>query len=257
MSPEKLREPLPTDVADLPRLPDTYGVAFAAALEALDVVVADPIRRAIDDHVRLMLAWNAKINLTAIVEPGDIARLHVADSLAAIRILAAHAVDAFADIGSGAGFPGIPLAAALGTTTLLVESTAKKARFLEAAIGVTGLAHVDVAAGRAEAVAADPRNREQWPAVTARAVAALPDLVELAFPLLRRGGILVAWKRGDLRAEIAAAERAGRALGGARFDVLNAPQDVLPGHRLVVIEKHRRTPSDYPRDPATRRRRPW
>jgi 16S rRNA (guanine527-N7)-methyltransferase len=234
-----------------------YDRALDAALEALGFKPASATRRAIDDHVRLMLAWNAAINLTAIADPADVARLHVADSLAAVPVLADHAVTAFVDIGSGAGFPGIPLAAALGSRTLLVESIAKKARFLETVIGAVGIGGVTVAATRAEALAADPGHRERWPAATARAVAALPELVELAFPLLGRGGILVAWKRGDLGDEIAAAERAGQALGGARIEVVDAAPEVLPGHLLVVVEKLRGTPSEYPRDPAARQRRPW
>ena len=205
-----------------------------------------------------MLAWNRAINLTAITEPAAVARLHVADSLAAVPTLAAERIAAFVDLGSGAGFPALPLAVVLGTETCLVESVGKKARFLEASAVAAGLAtRVRVAASRAETFGADPAHREQWPAVTARAVAGLADLVELAFPLLRPGGILVAWKRGEIDPELAAAGRAAEALGGGVIEVQPTHVGTLPGHVLVIVRKRGSSPREYPRDPAARRRRPW
>jgi len=171
-------------------------------------------------------------------------------------------VRTFVDIGSGGGFPGIPLAAALpAERALLVESIRKKASFLEAAVAATGLAAtVEVAAVRAEDVAADPGHRERWPAVVARAVASLPDLVELSFPLLARGGSLVAWKSGrDERDddELAAGRRAVEGLGGGRIRVVEGVSPGRPDHRLVVATKRGATGSAYPRQPAARARRPW
>ena len=105
----------------------------------------------------------------------------------------------FLDLGSGGGYPGLPLALALpAERALLVDSIAKKAAFLEVAVAAAGVAgRVEIAAARAESLAADRRHRERWPAVTVRAVASLAELVELAFPLLAPGGVLVAWKRGS------------------------------------------------------------
>jgi 16S rRNA G527 N7-methylase RsmG len=113
---------------------------------------------------------------------------------------------------------------------------------------------VAVVADRAEAVARDPGDRERWPAVTARAVAALPELVELAFPLLLPGGILVAWKRGAFESEIGAAEMLLPGVGGGRIEVVGSGLSSLPDHRLVVVEKTGRTAESWPRDPAVRRR---
>jgi 16S rRNA (guanine527-N7)-methyltransferase len=141
---------------------------------------------------------------------------------------------------------------------LLVEPVAKKARFLETVVAATGVgAVVDVVTARAEALAAEPAHRGRWPSVTARAVANLAELVELSFPLLSPGGVLVAWKRGDLVAEVSAARRAIEALGGG--SMASVPVDVsgLDGHRLVVITSRGRVPSGYPRDPAARKGRPW
>jgi 16S rRNA (guanine527-N7)-methyltransferase len=253
-----LREPLPTDVTGLPPLPAAYDDALDQALGELDLSLGHDARQKVADHVRLMLAWGEAMNLTAIRDPADVARLHVADSLSAVPVLTARSVTGLIDLGSGAGFPGLPLAIALGCEALLVESVGKKARFLEAAVAATGVGgRVRVAAMRAEALAADRAHRERWPAVTARAVADLAELVEVAFPLLRRRGILVAWKRGDLAAEHAPARRAVDALGGGRIDVEDVAVTSLRGHRLVIVTKLGTTPPGYPRDPAARRRRPW
>lgn len=212
---------------------------------------------ALEGHARLLLAWTAAINLTAIREPAEVARLHVLDSLAAVPLLRARGVDAFVDLGSGGGFPGVPLAAALpAARALLVDSVGKKARFLETVAGAVGLDRtVAVESVRAELLAAG-RDREAWPAVTARAVAPLADLVELAFPLLRPGGLLVAWKRGPLDEEAAAAGPVLAALGGGRLEVHDADLPGLAGHRLVVAVKEGPTPARFPRDPAERRRGP-
>jgi 16S rRNA (guanine527-N7)-methyltransferase len=228
------------------------------AIPAADLIADAAALDLIADHVRLLLAWNAAINLTAIREPADIAREHVLDSLAAVPLMRSAGVDEFLDIGSGAGFPGLPLAAVLpARRALLVESIGKKARFLETAIAATGLGdRVAVAAARAEALAADPRHRELWQAVVARAVTDASELVELAFPLLRRGGLLVAWKRRPWDEELQRAERALRQLGGRVASVEEVHVPGLEDHVLAVVEKTGPTPREFPRDPAARRRRP-
>jgi 16S rRNA G527 N7-methylase RsmG len=156
----------------------------------------------------------------------------------------------------------LPLAVALpAERALLVESVAKKADFLAAATVGSGLAgRIEVAARRSESVAGDERSREAWPAVTARAVAALDELVELAFPLLQPDGVLVAWKSGDIPTELAAAGRAADALGGGEILELGEAAPAVPGLKgrfLVAITKRGRTPPGFPRDPALRKRRPW
>ena len=179
------------------------------------------------------------------------------DSLTAVALL--RHVQGFVDLGSGGGFPGIPLAAALPVERVaLVDSVGKKAAFLAAAVDVAGLSsRAGVAAARAEDLAGESRHRERWPAVTARAVGSLAELVELAFPLLAVGGRLVAWKRGDIGAEMQAAGRAIGALGGGSIVDEAVRVTGLTRHRLVVITKHGRTARAFPRDPATRRRQPW
>ncbi len=253
------RKPLPTRVDETPDLPPAYGTALRQGLDALGIGLGADVHAAIDGHVRLLLAWTTAINLTAIREPGAVALGHVIDSLSAVPLLGERGIDRFVDVGPGGGFPGLPLAAALpAARAVLAEPIGKKAAFLGTVIEAVGLQRsAEAVAVRAEALAGDRRHRGRWPAVTARAVAGLADLVELAFPLLVPGGILVAWKRGDLAAELPAAERAVDALGGGSLEIRPVRVPGLDGHRLVVATAGGRVSPAYPRDPGTRKRRPW
>ena len=253
--PNRPREPLPTSVHGLSELPAEYRRALEAGLASLAARLTPEAQAAIDGHVRLLLAWAPAINLTAIRYPACVALRHVVDSLTGLPFILG--ANSFLDLGSGGGFPGLPLAAAAPTVeALLVESIAKKARFLSTVVEATGLGpRVRVAADRAEALAALPANRGRWPVVTARAVGSLPTLVELALPLLRPGGRLVAWKRGDTAAEVAEARRALPRFGGASVELVPSQIDGLPGHILVVVTKRghaRRVPA---RDRGMRARR--
>ena len=256
---DRPREPLPTRVEDTPPLPNAYDAALDAGLAELGLTLPDAARTAIDGHARLLLAWTAAINLTAIRDPAAVAVAHVIDSLTALLVLRERGADRFIDLGSGGGYPGLPLAAAYpAERALLLEPVAKKARFLSAVVAATGLdGTVEAAPVRAEALAVDRRHRGRWPAITARAVAPLPELVELAVPLLAPGGSLIAWKRGDVTDEVAAAERALAALGGGSIELRAVSASGLDGHCLAVVTARGNAPAAYPRDPATRRRRPW
>jgi 16S rRNA (guanine527-N7)-methyltransferase len=261
---DRPRQPLPTRVEDVPALPPEFDMAVDAGLDELGLTLTIQARSIVAGHARLLLAWNEAINLTAVREPGAIAVRHVIDSLAAVNVLARRRVGgaqirAFLDLGSGGGYPGIPLAAALPVERVaLVDSVGKKAAFLATAVAATGLgSRVEVASQRAEELARDPRHRERWQAITARAVGGLDELAELAFPLLLPGGVLVAWKRGDIEAEVEAARRALASLGGGQIESIPVAATGLDQHRLVIVTKRGRTGDAYPRDPTSRRRRPW
>ena len=245
---DRSREPLPAFVRDTPELPASFGAVLDRGLADLDLTLDPDAREAIDGHARLLLAWTTAINLTAIRDPAAVALAHVVDSLSGVRLLRQRGVQRYIDLGSGGGYPGLPIAAALpAARALLLEPIGKKAGFLSTVTTATGLtATVEAAPVRAEALAGDARHRGRWPAVTARAVGALADLVELAFPLLEPGGCLVAWKRGVPQPEMRAAERAVDALGGGSIEIATVAVQGLVDHRLVVITSHGRIPPGVP-----------
>lgn len=266
--PPQDRESLPTCVNDLEPLPEVYWSGIREGLPAIeagldqdsgaDAGLSEVQLQSIGDHVRLLLAWNKAINLSGIRAPEMIARDQVIDSLTALPLLRRAGVEEFLDIGSGGGFPGLPLAVALpARRALLVESVGKKARFLATAVEAAGLGdHVAVAATRAETLAGDPRHRGYWQAVTARAVADMSELAELAMPLLQIGGLLVAWKRQPVNDELARADSAIHQLRGRLIRLQPVAVPGLEDHVLLVVEKVAETPREFPRDPAARRRRP-
>ncbi|MGH2465572.1 MAG: 16S rRNA (guanine(527)-N(7))-methyltransferase RsmG [Candidatus Limnocylindrales bacterium] len=257
------REPLPSRVEGLPELPPEAVALLDSGLAGVHLGDLPPfVRQGLIDHLRLLLTWNQAINLTAIRDPQAAVREHILDSLSAVELLRARRIDSLLDLGSGAGYPGVPLALALpARRCLLVESVTKKAVFLSTASVQaleTGKSNgtIGVFFGRAETLAADQRHRERWPAVVARAIAPLGELAELALPLVAPGGVLVAWKRRPLDAELLAAGPAIDLLGGAPPEIVPVTLDGLEDHLLVVVEKVRATPPLYPRDPALRRRQP-
>jgi 16S rRNA (guanine527-N7)-methyltransferase len=242
-SPGRRRGPLPTRVDLLPDLPSAYEHALDAGLAEIPLALGAAARVAIATQARLLLAWNEAINLTAITDPEGIALRHVVDSLAAVPLLAAWSAARpirIVDVGSGAGYPGLPIAAAVpAAQVLLVDSIAKKARFLDAAVAATGVAgRVMVANERFEVLAARVRDGAVTPfdVATARAVGSLSELAQLTFPALARGGRLVAWKRGDLDSELAAAGPIVDRLGG-EIRIHDPGVTSLPGHRLVVVTR--------------------
>lgn len=200
--------------------------------------------------------WNAHTNLTRICEPEAIVVRHFLDALACAQHWGA-TPHSLADLGSGAGFPGLPLKLLHPALRLtLVESVGKKAAFLRHIVVHLGLSDVQVLQARAEAVGRDEAHRAAYDVVTARAVAELRVLAEYGLPLLRVGGRLLAPKGSDIDTELAAAGPALQTLGG---QVLAVEPVALPGHAprpLVVIRKTGPTPAAYPRAVGMPTRRP-
>ena len=226
---------------DAPALRDRLPARFADAAEA---------------YVALLLEANARLNLTRVVAPDAVARLHLLDSLAALPLIDEVTPTSGLDLGSGGGLPGIVLALARPDVHwTLVDSVRRKADALRGFAESLELRNVEVVAERAE-VLGRGAARESWDIVTARACAALPVLVEYALPLLRLGGSLLAWKGRIGDEELAAGARASTLLGGGQPEVQPSGVPSLGDHSFVVIRKVAATPAGYPRRPGDPARQP-
>jgi 16S rRNA (guanine527-N7)-methyltransferase len=197
-------------------------------------------------------------SVSSVREPGEAWRVHVADSLSGLEVADLAAADRIADIGAGAGFPGLPLAVALPAARVdLIESVGRKCAFIERAAAAAAIRNATAVCARAEEWAAG-EGAEAYGAATARAVGPLRLLAELASPLLRRDGVLIAWKGARDSVEEAELAAAAPALG-------MRPEDPFPvrpfaGSRrrhLHVVRKIEATPLGLPRRPGVAARRPF
>lgn len=217
-------------------------------------VSIDAIPR-LEEFSRLLLEKNQVMNLTAITEPDSVATLHLLDSLSLLP-LADFAGKTVVDVGTGAGFPGVPLAIALPECRVtLLDSLNKRIEFLRESCGALGLTEVDCLHARAEEFAA--AHREEFDFAVSRAVAALPVLCELCLPMVKVGGQFLAMKSVDCRQELEDAAAAIRLLGGQvreSVDYTIPTTDIV--HRVVVVEKISPTPKKYPRRFAQIKKQP-
>ena len=208
-----------------------------------------------DKYLSLLLEWNQHINLTAITDPVDIQNRLFLDSLTCTIITGDLSNQRVVDVGSGAGIPGIPLKILFPQVQLtLLESVAKKARFLEEVCQVLAFGNVDIVVERAERIGQNADFRESYDWALARAVAPLSVLVEYLLPLCKVNGHILAQKGGNAWAEVETAIPAIKLLGGGPVKIF--PEQSL-GERnknhiqvknvLVVIRKIDQTPNEYPR----------
>ena len=223
----------------------------ALAREGLDAAKAETL----EAFARLVLERNKVMNLTAITDEGDFARLHLLDSAALLKV-ADFAGKRVVDVGTGAGFPGMPLRILCDSVRMtLLDGTGKRIDFLKEACDTLGLSSVECVHGRAEEFAAE--RRESYDLATSRAVAALPVLCELCLPLVRLGGQFLAMKSARSDEELEGAMDAIEKLGGRLSDVVDY---TIPGsevtHRVIVIDKANKTPKQYPRAFGPIKKRP-
>lgn len=207
-------------------------------------------------HYELLIEWNNRFNLTRVTDPREVETRHFLESLAVAQILPAEtlASSRMVDVGSGAGFPCIPLAITFPKAEVTsVESTTRKAQFLNLLQRSLGLSNLCVLTGRAEELAHDSGLRETFDIVLARAVAKLPTLVELTLPFCRVGGKVILHKGPDVKDELAASANAIEVLGGATPTSTAVSQLHTT---LIVIAKDRFTPINYPRRVGIPTKRP-
>jgi 16S rRNA (guanine527-N7)-methyltransferase len=205
--------------------------------------------KAFEEYERLLIEWNARINLTAIREPREIRVKHFLDSLTCLKVMKDTPSERLVDVGTGAGFPGLPLKIICpGLKVTLLESVGKKADFCQRVAAALKLEGVEVIQERAEVSGHDPEHREKYDWAVARAVAALPALAEYLLPFVKVGGRMLAMKGESAVAEAHSAEKAFHMLGGHLRQVVPV---TLPGvaeeRYLVVVDKTAATPLPYPR----------
>lgn len=205
-----------------------------------------------------LLEWNRKFNLTAIRDSESIRTKHFLDSLSCILAWKAVPPSRLIDVGSGAGFPGIPLKILYPNLKLtLLESVGKKAMFCQHIVRVLGLEHVEVVQARAEELGQDPDHREKYDWAIARAVANLNVLSEYLIPLVKVGGRMLAQKGESGPAEAQSAEGAINLLGGELRQLIPVH---LPGvaddRYLILVDKVAATPPNYPRKPGIPAKQP-
>ena len=224
---------------------------------ALGVPLEDAAAEKFLRYMALLLEWNGKMNLTAITEEREVILRHFCDSLIAADGLSLSGRRAI-DLGTGAGFPGLPIALAFpGVDMTLADSLQKRLRFLEEVQRELSLANVHLRHGRAEDLGREPGLREGFDLCFSRAVADLPVLLEYCLPLVRVGGVFVALKGPALPEELSRSQNALKSLGGK---VTRAEERALPGTdyhtRLLWVEKIRPTPGKYPRPAGQIRKKP-
>ena len=224
--------------------------AFEMSLnDFLGISLSSKQKSLFERYLDLLLEWNNKISLTSITDKKEIWFKHFLDSLTCLRIIKPSHPVSVADIGTGAGFPGIPLKIVIpDIDLLLIESVEKKSDFCRVVIEKLELDQVVVLNTRAEAVGSDGGYREKFDWVVSRAVASLPVLAEYQLPLVKQGGSALAMKGDISENEIRSSESAFNTLGGhlEKIDTFELPENY--GKRtLIQIKKKEKTPERYPR----------
>lgn len=208
------------------------------------------------EYLRAVLIANQAVNLTSVTSFEEGMLLHIEDSLAALEEVKAAPMGALVDLGSGGGFPGVPLAVASGRDTMLVDSTAKKMTAVEHILKTLELKHIATTAERVEELAI--RNPRAFAVATARALASIPSLLELAAPLLQMNGQLIVYKGPGYEEELFRAQgleaKLGLRLTSARNFLLS---DLETQRTILVFEKYAESEVTLPRRVGMAQKRPY
>ena len=231
---------------------------FERGLFELGITLSEEQKTQFLQYYELLVEWNSFMNLTAITEFDQVITKHFLDSLSLVKVCDVAQAGRILDVGTGAGFPGIPLKIVYPELeVVLLDSLNKRVKFLNAVIENLGLTGITAIHGRAEDIAKQKEYREGFDLVVSRAVANLSSLSEYCLPFVKTGGMFVPYKSGSVDTELSEASRAIKVLGGEYRDTVRFE---LPGtdidRTLVVIEKVKETPKKYPRKAGTPSKEP-
>ncbi|SKA91464.1 16S rRNA m(7)G-527 methyltransferase [Clostridium sp. USBA 49] len=206
----------------------------------------------------LIKEWNEKINLTAITEDEDIVKKHFIDSIKIFRFSLLNTAKRIIDIGTGAGFPGIPISIMLPEVeVVLLDSLNKRVNFLNEVIKELNLKNITALHGRAEDFAREKGYRENFDFAVSRAVANMAVLSELCIPYVKTNGYFIALKGPSVEEEINEGKKAIVTLGGVIEDIINVDiENTDLKHNLVIVKKIKETPKIYPRKAGTIQKKP-
>ena len=224
-----------------------FSENLRSKLEMMGVIISDDIANKLKEYMSLLLEWNEKINLTAIINEEDIILKHFVDSLTILKYIDNR--DKIIDIGTGAGFPGMPIGVVNSDVKItLMDSLNKRIIFIDTVIEELKLQNVKTIHARAEELARNKKYREQYNVAVSRAVANLSTLVEYMLPFINVGGNCICMKGPNVQNELSEAKNAIKELGG---EIKIVDKIILPGtdyeRNIIVIKKIKTTKEKYPR----------